>query len=265
MNHYLSVCAIFRDEAPYLAEWVEFHRLVGADHVYLYNNRSTDDSREILSPYVEEGLVTVRDWEPHPGQGPAYDDCLQRHRTESRWIAFIDLDEFLFSPAGRPLPELLRSYERWPAVGVNRANFGTSGLRTRPEGLVIESYTLKFRQITSIKSIVDPQRTERHRNPHAFYYADGAQAVDENERPIEKWFPEEVTFSKFQINHYLTKSEQEYALKLTRQRADSGELRNWDRDATKLTGKDTDEAIARYVPALREALAERGYPVRSSP
>lgn len=31
---YLAVCAIFRDEAPYLAEWIEFHRLVGVEHFY---------------------------------------------------------------------------------------------------------------------------------------------------------------------------------------------------------------------------------------
>jgi Glycosyltransferase family 92 len=257
VKSYLSVCAIFRDEAPYLAEWVEFHRLVGAEHFYLYDNRSTDESRDVLAPYVEHGLATVRDWSPHPGQGPAYDDCLQRHGGDSRWIAFIDLDEFLFSPTGRPLTELLVDYERWPALGVNRVNFGTSGHRQPPPGLVIESYVWKFRQLTSIKSIVDPSRTERHRNPHAFYYADGAQAVDENEEPIEKWFPSTVTFEKFQINHYLTKSEEEYALKLTRERADSGELRDWDTDATKLTGKVKDEAITVYVPALHEALSRR--------
>jgi hypothetical protein len=27
---YLSICAIFKDEAPYLPEWIEFHRLVGS-------------------------------------------------------------------------------------------------------------------------------------------------------------------------------------------------------------------------------------------
>ena len=26
-DHYLAACAIYRDEAPYLAEWIEFHRL----------------------------------------------------------------------------------------------------------------------------------------------------------------------------------------------------------------------------------------------
>src|SRR5947209_4668609 len=41
----LAICAIFKDEAPYLAEWVTFHRLMGVDRFYLYDNRSTDSWR----------------------------------------------------------------------------------------------------------------------------------------------------------------------------------------------------------------------------
>ena len=37
MSTYLSICAIYRDEAPYLVEWIEFHRLVGVEHFYLYD------------------------------------------------------------------------------------------------------------------------------------------------------------------------------------------------------------------------------------
>lgn len=44
MKHdYLSIGAIFKDEAPYLAEWIEFHRLVGVEHFFLYDNLSTDE------------------------------------------------------------------------------------------------------------------------------------------------------------------------------------------------------------------------------
>jgi len=40
---HVSICAIFKNEAPYLREWIEFHRIVGIDHFYMYNNRSDDD------------------------------------------------------------------------------------------------------------------------------------------------------------------------------------------------------------------------------
>ena len=37
-KYYCSICAIFRDEGTYLKEWIEYHRIIGIDHFYLYNN-----------------------------------------------------------------------------------------------------------------------------------------------------------------------------------------------------------------------------------
>jgi hypothetical protein len=27
-----DICAIFRDEAPYLQDWIEFHQIIGCEH-----------------------------------------------------------------------------------------------------------------------------------------------------------------------------------------------------------------------------------------
>ena len=59
---YLTACTIYRDDAAYLAEWIEFHRLVGVERFFLYDNGSTDHHREVLAGYVAEGLVTVQEW-----------------------------------------------------------------------------------------------------------------------------------------------------------------------------------------------------------
>lgn len=105
MRTYLAIAAIYRDDAAYLAEWIEFHRLVGAERFFLYDNLSTDEHRSVLDPYVREGVVVVHDWpQTFPsGQVPAFADCLERHRDDARWIAFLDVDEFLFSPTDSSL------------------------------------------------------------------------------------------------------------------------------------------------------------------
>lgn len=51
----LSVCSIFKNEAPYLREWIEYHLIVGIEHFYLYNNNSEDNFEEVLRPYIEKG------------------------------------------------------------------------------------------------------------------------------------------------------------------------------------------------------------------
>jgi hypothetical protein len=263
VSAYLSIVAIYRDEAVYLPEWIEFHRLVGVDRFFLYNNFSVDDHREVLAPYVEEGVVTIRDWPVFPGQLPAYNDAIRRYRGESRWLAFIDVDEFLFSPAGVPVAELLHGYEEAPGVVVHRAEFGTSGHRTRPPGLVTESYLHRSPHRPDsrayYKSIVDPSRVVRCVSVHHFDYRAGALAVDENNLPMKTGIRAEktfVSFSKLRINHYRTKSEEELHRKWAMW-ADTGKMQADEPPESRLEMSRTlveDEAIATYVPALREAL-----------
>jgi len=257
---YLSMCAIYRNEAPYLQEWIEFHRLVGAERFFLYDNGSSDDHDAVLAPYVAEGVAVVHRWPDHPGQQSAYDHCLAEHGGESRWIAFLDLDEFLFSPHHRPASELLPQYEQWAAVGVNRATYGTSGHKQKPDGLVIESYVMKWPGAASIKSIVDPSRTVRCLNPHAFAYREGDFAVDEHQRPIEGWFTTEFTLDHLRINHYYTRSEAEFRDKLGHVRADNAKLREQPANWARTVGRERDGSITAYGPALREAIAARSMP-----
>src|SRR5215210_6187175 len=108
MRAYLSACTIYRDAASYLPEWIEFHRLMGVERFFLYDNGSSDEHRDVLKPYTEDGTAVIHDWPMpfigHGGRGMAlrraFDNCLDSHREHSRWIAFLDLDEFLFSPTG---------------------------------------------------------------------------------------------------------------------------------------------------------------------
>ena len=61
-KYYLSVLACCKDEGDYIQEWVEYYLLQGVEHFYLYNNNGTDNSKELLKPYIDAGLITWIDW-----------------------------------------------------------------------------------------------------------------------------------------------------------------------------------------------------------
>ncbi len=46
----ITICGIFKNEASYLKEWIEYHEMIGIEHFYLYNNNSDDNYRDILQP-----------------------------------------------------------------------------------------------------------------------------------------------------------------------------------------------------------------------
>lgn len=54
---YISIAAISKNEGPYIKEWIEYHKLVGVDRIYFYDNESQDNTKEVLKPYIEDGTV----------------------------------------------------------------------------------------------------------------------------------------------------------------------------------------------------------------
>jgi hypothetical protein len=261
---YLSIGAIYRNEAPYLREWIEFHRLVGVERFFLYNNHSTDDHMDVLRPYIEAGTVVWEDFPGFPPQLACYQQCVETHRDDTRWIAFIDIDEFLFSPTGRPLPEVLARYENWGGVGVNRVTFGTSGHEQRPSGLVLENYTRRIvhpdARKVAVKSIVDPRRAVRALDPHHFEFRDGG-LVDEAENPLDAQHSVTDTSDVLRVNHYFTRSEEERVVKLGRPRAGGGKLRPLGEIRPGQGIREDrrfgvpDDAILTHLPALKAELA----------
>lgn len=242
---YLTVVCMFQNEAAYLEEWLAFCLSEGVEHVLLYDNASTDISRDVLQPWIDTGFVELIDWPikfESGAQIKAYNDALERIRGRTRWAAFIDVDEYLFSPSGRSLPETLEQYEAHAGIIVNWQCYGSSGHMTQPIGLTIENYTRRAKANWSrnrrVKTIVDPSRATEAQSVHLFKVQEGASLVTENFRAIQvvrstrgrmwlrhaaSWLPylpfepygltessiREVSVENLRINHYVTRSKAE--------------------------------------------------------
>src|SRR6266481_3328707 len=168
--HALAVCAIFKDEARFLDEWIRFHAGIGVTQFYLYDNGSRDHAYEVLRPFISSGLVTLQHWPGKAGQRSAYRDCVARRWRAARWIAFIDLDEFLFSPHHVDIRPILESHSDVPALFVHGINFGSSGHRVPPPGPLLEAYTrcASPERSQSGKSIVNPRLVRGVSQSHIF-------------------------------------------------------------------------------------------------
>lgn len=257
----LSVCAIMKNEAPYIIEWLEFHKIVGVERFYLYNNNSTDNTIEILDSYVQSGEVILHDWPATTGQQiSAYQHSLIAYQTESEWIAFIDMDEFLFSTDKEDLKEVLKEFDGVSGVVVNMLYFGSSGHKARPDGLQIEHFTKRsaddFELNTMVKSIVRPNEVLAQNTPHLFVPINNKYfLIDENNEPFVLSQSKEVSVQKLRINHYYTRSKQE--MKEKSMRGDAFFNCN-EKNLTIIELRDHNEVedltIQRFVPKLRQAV-----------
>ena len=218
--NYFSVAAIFKNEGPYIGDWVRYHLGIGAEHLYLYDNDSSDMSAEIAKR-VGGNRVTVEPIHGHPIQRTAYTRCIHKYRINTRWMAFLDIDEYLVPKV--PIRELLPQYEKHACLCPHWVIFGSAGHDKYSPQPVPARFTLCQDGVDDhVKSIVDPKRTREWYTAHRFLHMDSV--VDENENLISMHASrvENGTADKIYIAHYVTKSKEECFKRRSHPRPDTG-------------------------------------------
>ena len=267
---FASICAIYKNEAD-LREWIEYHKLVGFERFYLYDNESTDGSKEMLEPYIKDGTVVYHYIQGNSKQFAVYNDALARYKNDTKWMAFVDIDEYICPVQTNNIKDFLKDFKKEPAVGINWVMFDSNGHKKRPNLLVIEAYTRVRANYQHpfnkhIKSIVQPTKVLGIKNPHYCFYYGNKTAVDEKHCSIgspsnihncNNAFTENNSIEKIRINHYHTKSEEDYIAKIKRGYSDrTGEQRpsveyseiNFNEETTE------DRVILKYLPELKQKL-----------
>jgi glycosyltransferase involved in cell wall biosynthesis/predicted O-methyltransferase YrrM len=224
----IAAACVVKNEADDIAEWIAFHLAIGITTILIYENGSTDRTRNIALAFSEKYDVRVIPWNliSNDYQRRAYMDAVNRLAGQVDWIAFIDADEFIASDDPQ---NTLHYFDSIPddvsQVCLNWATFGSSGHDQRPDGLVIEAYSKRSVANAGInrhvKSIVRPAQVRACTNVHVFQVT--GRTVDAHSHDIV-WSERNglgliegaPLYDKLWINHYWTKSKSHWLKKLAR-------------------------------------------------
>lgn len=225
----VSICCIIKDENEYLDEWMNYHLSIGVKHFFIYDNESSIAVKHTLKNLGLLQYATVIKIKGKSMQMSAYRQGLKDFRMATKWMAFIDVDEFIVPKSTNcDLPLFLKDYEVYGGLGINWLIFGSSGLKTKQNSSQISTFTLRsdinFHTNRHIKSIVQTQFVTSVDNPHYVLYKPGYFCVNENFQKINGAFSD-VNINKIQINHYYCRSLEEYEQKIKRGRSDDGEIK----------------------------------------
>ena len=286
-SHYLSLCCIVKDEDDAIEEWVAFHLSVGVDFIIVVDNGPSKRLPTVLAPYRKAGVVELVTFTARgEQQQQAYERVLKKMAGRTRWLGFIDVDEFLFPTQAPTLPEVLRDYEDYAGVAVNWVSYGSSGHDTPPKGFVIDSFTERgeldhvfpwprLRQHhlpedhpqaylpmnTHVKTVLNPSAVKNFRTAHHFSYLPGQVCVTENKEPISQPVSDRVSIEKMRINHYWSKSLADIRRKVDKGRVASDSRRKPSRYSLDVAlGRDKaasgviDKAATRFSDATRNTI-----------
>lgn len=219
--YYLSVGALFKNESSILREWIEHYLFHGVEHFYLIDDNSSDDFMTILKPYMDKGIVTLfqhtEPWTYYLGrQSDMYQYFIFPKIGETKWLAMLDIDEYLWSPRNIDITETLRGCEHLGQIQIRSTIFGSNGYIQQPE-YVVKAFTKRAVKIDGgFKYIINTSYSFHKLTVHHAIFID---KKDEKEKFIILSDP------AFVLNHYSCQS-QEYWNTIKCTRGDSDNYRS---------------------------------------
>lgn len=129
-NMKVLLCCIGRLENQYIREFVEYHKNIGFTNICLYDNNrdGEDDFNTVIGDYIKDGFVILKDYRniTEPCQFRAYNECYAEYGNKYDWIAFFDIDEFLFLHNHKDVKDFLSDskFTNYDMIHLNWLLFG---------------------------------------------------------------------------------------------------------------------------------------------
>ncbi|SLN34768.1 hypothetical protein TRL7639_01605 [Falsiruegeria litorea R37] len=238
------IVGCMKNEAPYIVEWVAYHRAMGVDNFLIYTNDCSDGTSEILDRLQDMGVLQHRNndnWKGNSPQQYALNQALKEPVIQNAdWILHIDVDEFVNVRTGNgtlqdffdEVPDATNVAMTWRLFGHNDVTrladdfvidqFDTCAPKFCPKPHTVWGFKTMFKNIGAYEKISchRPNKlVEDKRGDVCWVNGSGrdmtGEAVDNGWRNSKK----SIGYDLIQLNHYALRSAESYLIKRQRGRA----------------------------------------------
>ncbi len=238
------IVGCMKNEAPYIIEWVAYHRAMGVDNFLIYTNGCEDGTTELLDRLQEMGVLQHRDnneWKGNSPQQHALNNSLTEPVIQNaEWIIHIDVDEFINVRTGNgTLNDLYKATGNATNIAMTWRLFGHNDVHKLSDDFVIDQfdtcapkYCPKPHTVWGFKSMFKNLQAYRKISCHR-----PNQVVDEKRDEV-KWVngsgrdvtdsyikggwrssKKTIGYDLVQLNHYALRSAESFLIKRQRGRA----------------------------------------------
>ena len=238
------IVGCMKNEAPYILEWVAYHRAMGVDNFIIYTNDCTDGTSELLDRLQEMGVLQHRNndnWKGNSPQQYALNQSLKEDVIkQAEWVIHIDVDEFINVRCGNGT--LADFFDRVPDatnVAMTWRLFGHNGVTKLNDELVIGQFDQAAPKFcpkphtvwgfkTMMKNIGAYEKISCHRpNKLREGHRTGVKWVNGSGAPMSEGYKDKgwrsdmrtIGYDLLQLNHYALRSAESFLIKRQRGRA----------------------------------------------
>ena len=228
----VAICVIAKEENLYIKEFINHYKNLGVKKIFLYDNNELngENFNDILNEEIRNNLVEIIDYRGKISpQRIAYNDCFMKNKNKYDWIAFYDIDEFLYIENYNNINKFLsqKKFNKCSSILINWKYYGDNN------NIYYEPKELK-------KRFTKPFSFNPNKNYDIYFYSAAKSIVRGRDKVKLIWahFPHFLNnsnicrpdgkkvlypLSKFNysyayIKHYSTKSTEEFLMKLFKRR-----------------------------------------------
>lgn len=240
-----------KNEAPFILEWVAYHRAIGFDRIVVCSNPSSDGTNELLDALAEAGALHHMQvdvaWLRSPQACAAEAFVRDEGLRDGDWYLWLDADEFLnIHVGGGRIDDLVTAlgdaqgillnwrifgsngHARFPGRFVSRDFMGASAADFEPN-LEVKTLFRKSDAVAGLAQVGINRPLLTGKGPAAFLNGRGAP-LDQTDVRHRRWqggkdfartnrvSAAEFGWSLAQVNHYVVRTPEFFALKRLRGR-----------------------------------------------
>lgn len=228
-NLKICLCTLGKKENHYIKEYIEHYINYGVDKIFLYDNNDLDGERfeDVIAQYIKQGNVEIINYRGIPKAiFKIMKTCYNNNYNEYDWLIFYEIDEFIYLKHFKNIKNYLnqKKFEKCKSIYLNWVHRSDNNLlyydnrtlisRFKEKGMNVKK---KKNYLALVKTIIRGHigkinKIDIHRLTKKINGCDGfgkkAQIIgNRNAHPDYKYY---------YINHYYSKSTEEFVEKLKR-------------------------------------------------
>jgi predicted O-methyltransferase YrrM len=218
-----AVVAVAKFEQDYIIDFVNYHLLLGFDNIFIYDN----EDQPVYENLIKNEKVKVVHL---PGnnyykavQYVALEHFINNYINDFTHVAHIDIDEYIVLKKHATINSFIEEYiiDDCAGIGMNWRHFGSNGHKCKNGQKDLFRFTkCEINGNHHIKTIFDVKSYAGWNSPHCIAKQPGKYVKSTNGDIIPENYNENITFDVIQLNHYKSKTLNEFKQIRTRGRAD---------------------------------------------
>lgn len=247
------ILTVIKNEHEYLDEWIKYHLDLGIDHIFIFEDIGSDSHKEITDRYVENVTLNnistiLNDWDKEKALElkltkkrsvhPLYlNKCLSYMKNEYSnlydWCFTIDNDEFIILENNN-LDDTLTLYKDYEAFILSWKCYGANGLISKPnysENSTINIYDKSIDNRYLGKKPQDLVKTCYNLKKYKEFFFGNTHNPSKKCNWCNSIYVKDDTrpvYKNIHLNHYITKSWEEYVWKVKKRGYMWGLDKNYD-------------------------------------